>query len=87
MFDVIEQNGAVLGFGVAFLALAAMLAAFLFLSYRDYRRQVRQEQQFLTMQFQLLQNHYQSIQTQMSLDGGMPEAGRCADGGDHETGV
>ena len=66
VFDVIEQNGAVLGFGVAFLALAAMLAAFLFLSYRDYRRQVRQEQQFLTMQFQLLQNHYQSIQTQMS---------------------
>ena len=66
VFDVIEQNGAALGFGVAFLTLAAMLAAFLFLSYRDYRRQVRQEQQFLTMQFQLLQNHYQSIQTQMS---------------------
>ena len=66
VIDVIEQNGAALGFGMAFLALAAMLAAFLFLSYRDYRRQVRQEQQFLTMQFQLLQNHYQSIQTQMS---------------------
>lgn len=60
-----QEAGLVTATGMPFIGIAVLLVVLLGLVYRDYRRQVRGESQFLSTQFQLLQTHYESIRTQM----------------------
>ena len=65
MIVIGQEAGLVTATGMPFIGIAVLLVVLLGLVYRDYRRQVRGESQFLSTQFQLLQTHYESIRTQM----------------------
>lgn len=86
MFDVIEQNGAVLGFGVAFLLGSYACCV----SIPQLSGLPQAGEAGAAVSDDAVSAAPESLSVDSDTDepdGGMPEAGRCADGGDHETGV